>query len=247
MGNTTKTNWNDKRLRRLFDRYDRLYFRGRLSGYRVQIGTLGYFGLCDDRKRIITIDVARHKTDRELRGTVLHEMCHAVARAPWHSVEFFAQVECLLRKGAPITVSDAEAGKVSSLANVVPARFPLLKARMDRVHARRDKRFEQFAKEHDVQTVHITPDHILKEFDDFETGASLPWLAARRFVGKEYGLTDESGRPLTAFARNLIAKGRTVHTRARREYLDYQKQHLAFEKMIAAGQVHSGTETDGRT
>src|ERR1700747_2529475 len=97
-----KTKWIDKRLQRLFDRYDLLYFSGKFRDYQVIIDTLpgGTFGTCDWSKRTITIDAEHHKSDRELRGTVLHEMVHPAVRKPRHGVHFFAQIEGLLQKRA---------------------------------------------------------------------------------------------------------------------------------------------------
>jgi hypothetical protein len=50
-------------VRRLFDRYNRLYFRGKIKNYRVAIAPLtGYMGLCDYSKRTITIDPEQQAT-----------------------------------------------------------------------------------------------------------------------------------------------------------------------------------------
>jgi hypothetical protein len=71
--------WTDERLRKLFDRYNRLYWRGALSGYRVVATTIeddipGYtnLGECLTGKRIIKIDTGKHQNDRKLRQHRLH-------------------------------------------------------------------------------------------------------------------------------------------------------------------------------
>jgi len=71
---------------------------------------------------------------------------------------------------------------------------------------------------------HVTEHEILKRFCDIEDGGSRSWMAARRVVGFQYGLTDDTGRPLTAYARQVLSKGRVVHAWARREYLIRQKR-----------------------
>jgi|ERR1700678_2560676 SprT-like family len=87
-------------------------------------------GLCEWKRKVITIDVERHKSDREVRSTLLHEMAHAAASirgSRGHDPKFFAQLEKLLRLRAPIAIDTPEAGGVRILANLVPSRFPLLK------------------------------------------------------------------------------------------------------------------------
>lgn len=227
MAAVKKTHWTTRRLRRLYHRYNQLYFRGRLSHYRITAGPLDgrIIGTCEWSKRAITIDVEKQPSDRELRGTVLHEMAHAAAEKGehGHGIHFFAQVEKLLRQGAPITVNIAEGGMVDVLANLVPKRFPLLKRRMDRIESRRAKQINDMVKAKNLPTYDVTEEQILERFRDVDGGASLPWLSAIRAVGLEFALTDETGRPLTAFARRIIAKGHKVHARARRDYLEDQR------------------------
>jgi hypothetical protein len=218
-----KTKWNDQRLQSLFDRYNRLYFCGTLSNYQVKIATLDEaLGRCDRSKRIITINVDDHPNDRQLRGTVLHEMAHAAARKPGHGVHFFAQVERLLQRRAPIAVDEAEGGGlVRILANLVPARFPLLKQKMDTLEARRQKRFHAIIKAKDLPVYQITDGEILTRFED--AALWLTWKHALVCVGVEYGLTDECGRPLSAYARRMLVKARRVFYRTRRVYLECEK------------------------
>jgi len=209
------------RLKRLYDRYNRMYFHGRLS-YKIIAAPLPerIMGWCEWSKRAITIDLEKHTSDRQLRGTVLHEMAHEAANHWGHGIHFFAEVEKLLRQGAPITVKTAEGGKVEVQANLVPKRFPLLKRRMDRVEARRTKGIKDMVKAKGISIRDVTEDQIVENFRDVEGGASLPWRAAVRYVGSQFALTDETGRPLTAFSRRIIAKGHKVHARARRDYLE---------------------------
>ena len=59
-----KTRWSDERLRRLFDHYNRLYFRRKIKNCQVVIGPLNdSLGICDYSKRTITIDVDANQSD----------------------------------------------------------------------------------------------------------------------------------------------------------------------------------------
>lgn len=72
-----KTNWTQVRMERLFARYNRRYWDGRLPSYAVAPERLdGCVGLCDSKARKITVDVDAHRSDAEVRSTVLHEMAH---------------------------------------------------------------------------------------------------------------------------------------------------------------------------
>jgi hypothetical protein len=67
-------------VRELFDRYRTAYFprSRRLRRFSIECRRLQReFGLCDYGTRALFIDVERHRSDKELRGTVLHEMIHA--------------------------------------------------------------------------------------------------------------------------------------------------------------------------
>jgi hypothetical protein len=215
-----KIKWTDQRLRNLFDRYDRLYWRGKLSGYRVILTPLdSTFGRCDWRKRVIGIDPDKHTSDRELRGTLLHEMVHAAVRCG-HTVPFFAQMERLITRGAPVTVGVAETGRRTLLGDVVPRRFRLLRAKMERIENRRQREVLRMGRGLPVQ--HITNENIVDEFGDFEA-CTLPWKAVLTYMGHEYGLTDEASRPVNAWARRLIERGRKAHRSARRAHLADQK------------------------
>jgi hypothetical protein len=229
-----KTIWNDKRLRRLFDRYNRLHFRGKLSNYKVAIDALpdGARGICDWSRRTITIDPEHHVSDREVRGTVLHEMAHAACAgvSHGHDIHFFAEVESLLRCGAPVTIDFGEAGNVIILADLVPSRFPLLKRKMDRLEVHRQKEFEEGAND-DTRPPHdVTEDEILRDFEELAMDAK-PWKRTLTAVGREYGLTDECGRPLTAWARRLVAKARKLYSQTRRDQLKNERERSKFFKM----------------
>jgi SprT-like family len=98
----SKTKWSERRLRHLFERYNQIYWRGKLSGYRPAIGALpsNIVGVCNAPKHAIAIDIAKHATDYGIRGTLLHEMAHAAAHirgSRGHDVKFFGELERPLR------------------------------------------------------------------------------------------------------------------------------------------------------
>jgi hypothetical protein len=220
-----KTEWTQQRVERLFERYNRIYWRGKLSGYRVVLADLSKesaWGLCEWRKKIIKINPHR-ESDREVRATLLHEMAHAASRSG-HTVPFFAQLERLIKRGAVVKVDAAEAGQARILADIVPKRFPLVRAKMQRAENRRARRIVVWEKAHpNVQAEIMTNDRIVQEFEEVEACA-LTWKRALVIIGLQYGLTDESGRPVNARARSLVQRARKAHRRARREHLQYEKR-----------------------
>ncbi len=220
-----KTHWTEKRLRVLFERYNRVYWRGTISTYRVLDRCLerGVVGSCGLGNHVITVDCKKHTSDREIRGTLLHEMAHAAVGTGGHGAAFQAQLEKLLRARAPISIGTGEAGRgVQILANLVPPRFPLLKRQMDRQEARRANALNRYVAKKKLHTQVITDADIVKEFSEAEIGARR-WKDAVVAIGLQYGLADDTGRPTTAHARQLFAKARKVHRRARRDHLEYEK------------------------
>ncbi len=224
------TTWTNERLQSLFDRYNRIYWRGKLPRFRLEIATLDrhIMGQCFHSSRTIKIDLAEHKSDRELRGTLLHEMAHAgdfPRQYRGHGLRFFAQIERLLRKGAPITVKNAEAGQVQMFLGLVPARFPLLKRKMEMLEARRVKRIDGHAKADRLGPgIELTDIDIIHSFEDC---AHLRWKSALFRVGTLHAMVDETYRPLDARARRLIAKGRIAHRRVRRDHLEHERRARA--------------------
>ena len=78
-----------------------------------------------------------------------------------------------------------------------------------------------------MRVEHITDDRIVQDFGDYEA-AGLPWKKALVVLGLEYGLTDEAGRPVSAWARRIVRRGRRAHRQARRDHLQYTKRELLF-------------------
>jgi hypothetical protein len=231
-----KTAWTEQRLRDIFARYNRKYWQGRLPLYRLVIRAMpNTMGLCDWKRKVITIDVEQHKSDLEVRSTLLHEMAHAAASirgSRGHDPKFFAQLEKLLQLRAPIAIDTPEAGSVRILARLIPSRFPLLKQKIDLAEARRSKDIEKYTAEHNLHTQLITDDDILREFED--SAAELTWRKAVIVVGLGNGMVDETGRPLTRWSRRLLEKAKRKHAQARRDHLQYEKARRDFQSLAAA-------------
>jgi hypothetical protein len=151
---TKKTQWSDKRLQRLFQRYNRIYWHSHLPRYRVRTASLDCTECsahCIPRKRLIEIDPSQCATDRVVRSKLLHEMVHATIPSS-HDLKFCAQLERLLRLGAPYILEawDSSNVKISrarfkamgrfSLKELLPRRFTLLRRRMQRLDNRRLRR-----------------------------------------------------------------------------------------------------------
>jgi hypothetical protein len=153
-------------------------------------------------------------------------MIHA-AGIPEHGVKFWAQAEGLLRRGAPVTIEAGDAGRVGLIAGLVPRRSPIVRRRMERLARREAKPIEEFIARKRVQCHEIRDEEILMRFGEL---GNYPWSRVRRAVGFEHKLIDETGRPLNAWARRLLAKGEKVHARARRDHLECNKIRAHFQK-----------------
>lgn len=233
--------WTEERLQKMFEHYNRKYWQGRLPAYRLVIATMpDALGLCEWKRKVITVNVGRHKSDRDVRSTILHEMAHAAADvrgSRGHDPKFFAQVEKLLRRRAPIAVDTPEAGGVRILANLVPSRFRLLKRKIDQLEAHRSSGIEKLIAERNLQPHLITDDDVLSEFEQAAT--ELTWKQAVIAVGLENGLVDETGRPLTRRSRRLLDGAKRRHARARRNYLQLRKDYMDFQTRHG---IHSDSE-----
>lgn len=142
-----RTEWSDARLQRLFERYNRLYWGNGLPHHRVVMAAIGgpAQGQCTPGKDLIEIDPAKHRSAHEIRSTLLHEMAHVATCSEGHDLQFFAQIERLLRCGSPLAEGAPEAGAwVWAVGGVVPRRFPLLRACMQRAERERTRFLASF-------------------------------------------------------------------------------------------------------
>jgi hypothetical protein len=218
-----KSRWTERRLARLFTRYNQHYWRGHLPCVRVKIRELeGSNGEWVPRNGEIRIDIASHPNDRGVRATLLHEMAHV---AEWpkrkpnsnHGSTFWAEIERLLRQKAPVIISNAEAPTVRFMGDIVPKRFRLARLRVERAEKKRAGKIEKWLREHPhIEEALITDQHILDTFADGQA-AAVPWPHALQMIGYEYGLLDVDGNPKNQWAAKIVEQGRMVHRRARRE------------------------------
>ena len=220
-----KTAWTNERLRRLYRRYNRRFWGGKLPDFSIRLGTVGkLFGQCDGKKKVITINVGLHPSDREIRSTILHEMCHAAAdggkRPQGHGYPFWAQIEHLLRQRAPITVGFPETPGLTILANAVPRRFPLARRAMARVERQRAHAVERYARTHQLTTHKVGVKEILGYFEEAVTVEGLNWRQSLRAIGTECGLIDVGGNSTSEWAAGVIAQTRKAYRRQRRDFLE---------------------------
>ena len=66
------TNWTDQRLQRLFSRYNKRFWQGKLAGWTVDTSEdhPGAFGYCNPKTHRISVRLGTHKTDREVKSSV---------------------------------------------------------------------------------------------------------------------------------------------------------------------------------
>ena len=99
--------WANERLRKLFRRYNRMYWDGKLSRFRVCLGDhvsdeskYDSSGRCYHRLKKIEIDP--RKTN-DVQSTLLHEMAHAATgERAGHGPKWEKEIVRLIGLGAPI-------------------------------------------------------------------------------------------------------------------------------------------------
>jgi hypothetical protein len=177
-------------------------------------------------KRTIFVDVKEHPSDRKIRSTLLHEMCHAAAgeraKVLVHGYKFRAQIEKLRRQKVPITIDCPETGGLKILAGVVPKRFPLSRAMMEKAEKRGAKLERSFRAHPEMPVETIGRGDILNHFHDVATIDGLTWREALRAAGSEYGIIDVEGKATSQWAASVIAKARKAYRRWRRDFLEYK-------------------------
>ena len=224
-----KTTWTDQRLEKLFARYNRIYWRGRVPAYLVKMADLreaDCIAICLRRERRIFVDVDQHESDPEVRATLLHEMCHAAAkydRFRSHGHAFWQQLEALLHQGARIKVLDSEAPDLKIFAHAIPPKFRLCRMAITKLESLRQRQVDARAKRLGIShTEVLSKQEIMDEFED--AAVELPWLKALFSVGGRYGLIDVGGKPTSRRTAKIIANGKKVHQRYRKYYLKGEKR-----------------------
>ena len=231
----TKTAWTDERLRRLYVRYNARYWKGKLPEYRVSTETLdNFWGITKDSERLVVVDPTKHPSDKSVRSTLLHEMCHVGAGVQAriaHGVEFFKELERLLRQKAPVSISFPEAGGKLLNIDQIPKQFRLCRRAM-KIAIDSDQDWIKRA------IAALPPDTPFQELDsvvigDFEDAARLEgvtWKKALWLIGRQNGLIDIAGTPLPEY-QQLLDRAKSVHRRGMKFWHEEKRVRVAFERM----------------
>ena len=230
------TNWTQRRLDNLFLRYNETYFNGALSAWSAAIVKLDarVGGLCEKTHKQVIVDTDKYESDAQIRSTLLHEMAHAASPTnSGHGYEFWAQLEQLMRKRAPVTVGFPEAPDCTMLDDVVPKEFPLCRKAMNKLQERKNRNVAKETKAKNLQTEYISDEKILHEFTSAvyeQDNLSESDIVAE--IGKENGLLNIEGKPKNRWAAHIIAQGRKLYRRTKREW----NQEIEIEEESWKGQ-----------
>jgi len=248
-----KTQWTNRRLERLFLRYNKRYWEDRLPHYKVAIRKMrDALGLCKLSIRKIYIDTNHISSDRMIHSVLLHEMAHAAEgiAGKWYgshnNIQFLSELEKLLEKGAPIRIGSGELPDHNFLSRAIPARFPLLRQAMKRAEVMEKKEFPQLK----IPLPEVDP---VKVAWRFEMLAKYEWDKALAAGNRFFGLCDALNTPINGRAEDLISIGKTAHEAARRKLLmlieEFERlaPHITWGKAkCQIGKQHGLLDPDGR-
>ncbi|OFW06335.1 MAG: hypothetical protein A3G20_03480 [Acidobacteria bacterium RIFCSPLOWO2_12_FULL_59_11] len=144
-----------------------------------------------------------------------------------HGPAFFAQLEMLLKRGAPISVGAGEAPLHRILKGAVPHRFPLCRKAIERLETRRRK---ALGKKPGTSIQELTPDMIIGEFED--AAMETTWKIALLVLGGEHGLIDISENATSPWAASVLKKAHAAFRRMRRFYLLDKKTKRTWERQV---------------
>lgn len=234
-----KTAWAETRLQRLYQRYNRRYWNGKLPRYSVEIrkpeAQWRWVGFCDSKQRTILIDISAHESDQAVRGSLLHEMAHAAVGEKEriaHGYRFWGELERLLRLRAPISVGLPEAPAHQVLVGIVPKRFPLARRAMEKLEVRRQRKLDRKVARDNLPVHEISDEEIVLELSEPQEAAAQTWTTMLWSTGARYGLIDVGGRPMSRWADRILKKAKKAHRRERRDFLEGEKlQRLSFDFM----------------
>ena len=201
------------------------------------------------RRRRIVVDCTRHESDKAIRSTLLHEMCHAAVpgRGIAHGSAFWRELEMLLRKKAPIEVGAPEA-PAEYWTLEPPAKFRLARRQFLKAHEREVRRQ---VRELERKGVHIGEDeHItMEDMEDiaerFEYAAEFhgaKWKGALFTILGENGLLDVDFKPSSTVQRYL-----PLFRNHYRRGLRKRRQHEAVEKKFGSAESIPRVSPDGVT
>ncbi len=229
----TLTRWTRKRLLAQYQRYNRRYWRSELEPYNIKIARCRRCnGFVHHLSSTITIDVARHFSDEDVRLTLLHEMVHvAVFDSPAHSFDFWREVNRILGMGAPAELVNSYARKLRSILRANPGLVDLYYCKMA-VRKMEVKR----AQERKADRESTFEEKVNKEFeeavDKFRREAwYATWAQTLTRIGPGTGLICESGRPRSRGAAKALAFIKSIFQRERRQYLRDARRRRARERL----------------
>src|SRR5262249_26676054 len=208
--------------------------------YRTSTETLddGAFGCTEDKQRLVIVDVARHHSDKAVRDTLLHEMCHVAAgpRKLGHGSGFFKQLERLLRQKAPVSIGFPEAGgRTLTTVGQIPKQFRLCRRAMKAAIDTHQAWIENEIKSRKLEesTWEETKANILRSFEAAAFVQGSTWKGGLWAIGRDYELLDIDENPLSAY-QELIMAARKAYRRARRDFHEEKRFRAAFEERRAA-------------
>jgi hypothetical protein len=162
---------------------------------------------------MLHVDVSHHLSAGELRATVLHEMIHAVVGRGGHHAPFWSQLEYLLSRRAPITVSFPELGERGSHLGIIPPRFRRCRGLFRPIYERQQRALKRMG----LDAVTLRPTVIETECEDAAV-AGVVWRAMWPQQARIYGFVDLDGRVLP-WAKPYQAAARRGYVRGRRFFL----------------------------
>jgi len=199
--------------------------------------------MCEFDARVLTIDVAAHTSDREVRATVLHEMIHAVVgnAKGGHHAPFWTQLEYLLSCSAPVTIRFPELGDRGTLLQVIPRRFRRCRRLSRPVHLRHQRQLIRMERDRVIpglpggtggEPIHTTEllTIVSQEAGDAAIEGAT-WREYWRRCGAELSVVDLDGRTLPS-GKPFWKAARRGWLRGRRQYLEQQR----LRAKVAAGQ-----------
>lgn len=211
------TSWTISRLQRLFLHYNRKYWKERLPDYSVLIdNVMDPHGEIFFQEKLIKINVKLHKSDSEVRATVLHEMAHLAVGKEGHNSAFFSELEKLLSLNAPIEIGFPE-NENRKWLHVIPTRFHLLRKKLVRPYAKQQRVIERRIKGLKAPVEKLTPERIEQLAEDAAL-EGLTWKLVFLVIVDDKGFVDADGKPLK-WAGPYIVAAKRGYRRGRRSYL----------------------------